>query len=51
MSLFFSGHFLGNGSTTDTDIFRHFNINDPKKRSFELWQIPPETPCIMNSLK
>lgn len=32
----FSGYFLGNGLTVDTDMYRHFKINEPKKRSSEL---------------
>jgi hypothetical protein len=47
----FSGYFLGNGSTIDTDMFRHFKINELKTRYPELWYILPETIRIINSLK
>jgi hypothetical protein len=43
---FFSRHYLHNRPSSDVGMFGYIDVKKNNKRSPELWQIPPETPCI-----
>jgi hypothetical protein len=43
---FFLHHYYHYHSTMHTDMFEYIKVNLLKEHSLELWQIPPETPCI-----
>jgi len=44
--MFSSRHSLRNRKTSDTDVFGYTDVNNPKERSPEAWQIHHVTPYI-----
>jgi hypothetical protein len=43
---FLSRHYLRNRLPSDVGMLGYIDVKEPNKRSPELLQIPPETPCI-----